>query len=122
MLNDQSFVEDIKRTGSPEEPKEDKRRFKKMPDTSQDKQEVIDKCLNGGYGRFESLMGDHPGIHFMVQLQTGLPNYGDKRPGLYTGDQADDCVTFVRLMNKMLEKRVDAMDLGDINDLFLGES
>ena len=120
MLNDPSAVEDTNRSGTPDDLPEP--RFSEMPSTSQEKQEVIEKCLNGGYAEFMTLMGKDVDVNFMVQLQINLPRYSDKRPSQYTLDQAESCIVFARQMNIMLEKSVDAMDLGEINDLFLGET
>lgn len=120
MLNDTSAEEDESRVGSPPEPKEP--RFSVMPDTSQEKQEVIEKCLNGGYVSFMTMMGEHADVNFMVQLQINLPRFSHKRASKYTLEQAETCINFAIQMNKLLEKSVDAMDLGDINDLFLEES
>jgi len=121
MLNDPTTVEDESRVGSPDESNEDTRRFKVMPDTSQDKQEVIDKCLNTGHSSFLSLLGDNPEIVFQTQLAIYLPRFSDKATNKYTIQQAESCINFVINLNKMLEGRVDLMDLGDINDLFLGD-
>jgi len=119
MLNDPTTVEDEARVGSPSEPNEDTRRFKAMPDTSQEKQEVIEKCLRGDYVAFEKLLGEDLGIILKALLEMHLPRYANKASYKYTIEQAEICINFANRINERLETAVDEMDLGEINDLFL---
>jgi len=120
MLNDSNVTDDPSRAAQPDENTMPEPRFSKMPKTTKEKNEVIDRCILGSLDDFTVLMGDD-GLEKFHSILQEMPGHFDISKSLdeYTNKELRQSVYFLKLVQYSLEFCVDTVDLSDINDLFL---
>lgn len=116
-------MDDPKRVDPPDEPSTmPEPRFSKMPESIEDKNLIIDKCILGSLQEFEVLM-DCKGMFIFHSLLQEMPGHFDISKPIedYTVRELRHCVSFLKNAQNWLEAAVDDMPLDEINDLFLEE-
>jgi len=111
------MCENPTRTAPPDDPKEGP--FS-VPLSLSDYGIILSRCVSGRSLHFEMLMDESGMITFqgLLQQMPGNIDY-QKVPDKFTRTEIRSTLEFVRVIQLTLIKKVDEMDIAEINDLFI---